>query len=69
MEQNDEKWMKEKRRKGGERRRPGGGRPPFVERRKEKEGKIHLLWSLKRKRTYGKRKGWFSLVVEIWVVH
>ena len=34
MEQNDEKWMKEKRRKGGERRRPGGGRPPFVERRK-----------------------------------
>lgn len=56
MEQNDEKWMKEKRRKGGERRRPGGGRPPFVERRKGKRRKNSSGMVPKEKKNLWKEK-------------
>jgi len=56
MEQNDEKWMKEKRRKGGERRRPGGGRPPFVERRKEERRKNSSAMVPEEKRNLWREK-------------
>ena len=56
MEQNDEKWMKEKRRKGGERRRPGGGRPPFVEHRKGERRKNSSAMVPKEKKNLWKEK-------------
>lgn len=56
MEQNDEKWMKEKRRKGGERRRPGGGRPPFVELRKGERRKNSSAMVPKEKKNLWKEK-------------
>lgn len=56
MEQNDEKWMKEKRRKEGERRRPGGGRPPFVERRKGERRKNSSAIVPKEKKNLWKEK-------------